>query len=137
MATLPDVLAEKIPNHYDGDLEDFTAEFVQGKLDETVDKIANKWGTLVAARLASGALSTRLYEAVVIRIAARVFENARGFRKENEGQYGYELSPAVASGTLWFTDEDVEDLTGVPAKPKPGSGPIGTATVGRHRAGWV
>ena len=47
------------------------------------------------------------------------------------------LNAAVASGTLWFTDDDVEDLTGVNPNEKKKSGPIGTATIGRHRPGWI
>lgn len=135
MATLPDVNVDKIPNHYSGDTSEFTEDFLQGKLDEVVDQINVRWGSIVASRLRSGALPLRLYEAVVVRVAARVFGNEDGFKKENEGQYGYEVSPLVASGYLWFTDIDEKDLTGAVA-PKKG-GKIGTATIGRHIPRWT
>lgn len=135
MATLPDVSKSKIGDHYSGDTSEFTDEFLQGKLDEVVDQINVRWGSIVATRLASGALPKRLYEAVVVRVAGRVFSNEDGFKKENEGQYGYENNPLVASGYLWFTDIDERDLTGAVA-PKKGSGMIGTATIGRHSPRW-
>ncbi|ALJ22046.1 hypothetical protein [Microbacterium sp. No. 7] len=131
---LPDVPVEMIPHYYYGDLEDFTNEYLEGKLGEVVDKITTRFGSLVKARLDNGSLPDRLYEATVVRIAARVFANPEGYRKENEGGYGYELNPAVASGTIWFTDEDIHDLTGI--DPKGGGGIVGTATIGRHRPGW-
>ena len=131
MATLPDVSPDKIPAHYSGDIGDFDPAFLQGKLHEVVDQINVRWGSIVEARLASGALPARLYEAVVVRVASRVFGNEDGFKKENEGQYGYEINPLVASGYLWFTDIDEKDLTGT-VVPKRANGPIGTATIGRH-----
>lgn len=134
MATLPDVKVHVIPNHYAGDTTQFTPEFLQGKLDEVVDQISTRWGSVVAARLASGKLPERLYRAVVVRVASRVFGNEDGFKKENEGQYGYEINPLVASGYLWFTDIDEKDLTGAVA-PKKG-GRVGTVTIGRHSPGW-
>lgn len=135
MATLPDVAVTEIEKHYSGNTDDFEQPFLEGKLGEVVDQINVRWGTLVESRLKSGALPQRLYNAVVVRVAARVFENPEGYRKENEGGYGYEINPAVGSGTLWFTDVDIEDLTG--QNPKRPAGRIGTATIGRHTPGWV
>lgn len=135
MALLPDVPVTDIAKHYNGDIGDFTQPFLEGKLGEVVDQINVRWGSLVRSRLDSGALPQRLYNAVVIRVAARVLSNPEGFRKENEGGYGYEINPAVGSGTLWFTDVDIEDLTG--SNPKRPIGRVGTATIGRHRPGWV
>lgn len=134
MATLPDVDVDKISKYYSGDVSEFEPEFLQGKLEEVVDQINVRWGSIVQSRLASGALPSRLYEAVVVRIASRVFGNEDGFKKENEGQYGYEVSALVASGYLWFTDIDEKDLTGTVA-PKKG-GTIGTKTIGRHVPNW-
>lgn len=133
MATLPDVSSDEISKHYSGDVSDFDSTFLNGKLGEVVDQINVRWGSTVASRLASGALPRRLYNAVVVRVASRVFSNEDGFKKENEGQYGYENNPLVASGYLWFTDIDEFDLTGVDRKK---SNVIGTATIGRHTPGW-
>lgn len=130
MATLPDVDKALIPTHYAGDTSEFTPEYLQGKLDEVVDQIKVRWGTIVESRLASGALPLRLYQAVVVRAASRVWDNTDGYKEEHEGQYGFKRDAMVASGYLWFTDIDVLDLTGVDPKAK--GGLIGTATIGRH-----
>lgn len=134
MATLPDVSVGRIPKYYSGDTDGYTDEFLEGKLEEVVDQINVRWGSLIESRLASGALPIRLYEAVVVRVVGRVLANEDGFKSENEGQYGYEISQMVGSGYLWFTDIDEKDLTGRVAPKK--SGPIGTATIGRHTPGW-
>lgn len=136
MATLPDVTAEEIPNHYSGDLDEFTDEFLKGKLDEVVDQINVRWGTIVENRLASGALPLRLYKAVVVRVASRVFANEEGLKEEHEGQYGYQTSALVGSGYLWFTDIDEKDLTGKVASKKP-MGRLGTISIGRHIPGGL
>lgn len=129
---LPEVGRAEIPNFYAEDVDDFTPEYLDNKLGEVVDKIRSRWGSLVAQRLATGALTERLYKGTVVRVAGRVFSNTEGYRRENAGQAGYELNPAVASGTIWFTDDDVEDLTGI--RPKQ-SNVFGTATIGRHHPG--
>lgn len=134
MATLPDVPTTEIPKYYPGDTSEFTDEYLQGKLNEVVDQINVRWGAIVASRLASGALPVRLYNAVVVRVASRVFGNEEGYQEEHEGQYGYKVSALVASGYLWFTDIDEKDLTGAVA-PKKG-GRVGTVTIGRHVPRW-
>ncbi|WP_100813017.1 hypothetical protein [Microbacterium lacus] len=138
MATLPDVAANTAPAHYAGDLEalGLTTPFVTGKLNEVVDLISVRWGSIVEERLRTGKLPTRLYKAVVWRVASRVFENVEGLKKETEGAYGYERSAAVASGTLWFTEDDERDLTGTVQLKKSG-GRIGTATLHPHRPGFL
>lgn len=133
---LPDVPAAKIANHSPADLTGLSAEFLQGKLNEVVDQITVRWGSLVEARLASGKLPQRLYEAVVVRVAARVFENVEGYKSEQEGQYQYERSAAVASGHLWFTEDDERDLTGTVTSRK-SHGPIGTVQTPRNRPGFA
>lgn len=110
---LPDVDVATIPDHYEGDTSYLTDKYLQGRLNEVVDKIETRWGTTVQKRLSSGKLKQRTYEAVVVRVAARVFRNPEGFESEKEGQYDYKLRATVASGTLWFTDDDVTDLTGI------------------------
>lgn len=129
--TLPEVTPDDIPKFWHGDTSEFTEEYLGGKLGEVVDKIASRWGALVARRLASGALTERLYKSTVVRVASRVFSNPEGFRSEAEGGYNYELNAAVASGTIWFTDEDITDLTG--EDPKSKGTVMGTITVSRHR----
>lgn len=135
MATLPDVAVTEIPKYYSGDTADFDPQFLEGKLGEVVDQINVRWGSIVESRLASGALPLRLYNAVVVRAASRVFSNEDGFSEEHEGQYGFKVNALVASGYLWFTDIDERDLTGTVASKK--GGRVGTATVRRHSPGWL
>lgn len=133
---LPEVTNADIATYYSGDVYDFEPEFLNGKLGEVVDMITARYGTVVSNRLEAGTLTARLYKAVVVRVAARVFANPEGYRKENEGGYGYEINPAVGSGTLWFTDDDIYDLTGTHPNPaKNPSAVIGTVGIGIHRPG--
>lgn len=136
--TLPEVGHAEIPKFWPGDTEGLTAEYLDGKLGEVVDSINVRWGSVVADRLRSGKLPERLFKAVVVRVASRVFSNTDGYKSETEGGYSYEVNAAVASGTIWFTDDDIADLTG--KKPKgQNEGTVGTITVGRHRPagrGW-
>ena len=129
--TLPEVTHEDIPKFWYGDTSEFTPDYLNGKLGEVVDKIASRWGSVVARRLASGALTDRLYRGTVVRVASRVFSNPEGYKSEAEGGYNYELNAAVASGTIWFTDDDIADLTG--EDPKSKGTMMGTITVSRHR----
>ena len=130
MTTLPDVDIDEIPKYSNVDTSEFGEDYLEGKLGEVVDAIKVRWGSVVAARLASGKLPLRLYNAVVVRVAARVFGNEDGFKKENEGQYGYELNQLAASGYVWFSDIDERDLTGRVTPKKPGR--AGTATLRRQ-----
>lgn len=134
--SLPEVTAGDIPSHYSGDLEDFTEEFLTGKLGEAADMIQSRYGDIVARRLESGRLTERLFKGIVVRVASRVFANPEGYRKENEGGYGYEINAAVGSGTLWLTDDDILDLTGTHPNPQKRTDfKIGTASLGVHRPG--
>lgn len=132
MSTLPDVSLDEIPKHYAGEIDDLSPAFLEGKLGEVVDMIADRHGTTVAARLASGKLTARRYNAIVVRVAARVFGNPDGYASEGGGQVQYQFNPLAASGTIWLTDDDVHDLTGVHPKR---SNVLGTASVGRHYRG--
>ncbi|MCJ1709231.1 hypothetical protein [Microbacterium sp. VKM Ac-2923] len=132
--TLPDVSIDEIPKHYAGEIDDLTPAFLEGKLGEVVDMIADRHGTAVAARLESGRLTLRRYNAIVVRVASRVFGNIDGFTEEGGAQVSYKFNPHAASGTIWLSDDDVHDLTGSNPNPKK-STVIGTATIGRHHPG--
>ncbi|MEW1990714.1 hypothetical protein [Microbacterium sp. NPDC078849] len=133
MTTLPEVSPDEIPKHSTVDVSDLANGYLKGKLGEVVDSIKSRWGSVVAARLESGVLTLRLYNAVVVRVAARVFGNEEGYKEEHEGQYGFQRESLAASGYIWFSDIDERDLTGRVA-PKRG-GRAGTATLSRQK-GW-
>ncbi|MDQ1113936.1 hypothetical protein QE418_003384 [Microbacterium testaceum] len=132
--TLPDVSVDEIPKHYAGELDDLPPAFLEARLGEVVDMIADRHGSMVSARLTSGRLTIRRYEAIVVRVAARVFGNPDGFTEETGGQVNYRFNPLAASGTIWLSDDDVYDLTGVHPNPDR-SNVLGTASVGRHYRG--
>src|SRR5690606_8205532 len=54
------------------------------------------------------------YRALVVKIEAaavlRVLRNPEGYRQETEGNYGYSLSAAVASGHLFVMDSEWAEL---------------------------
>lgn len=133
MATLPEVTAEAVPKYSTADISEYTDEYIDGKLGEVVDQIKSRWGSVVQSRLSSGVLTERLYQAVVVRVASRVFMNEDGLKEEHEGQYGYQVNALAASGYLWFTDIDERDLTGRVAPKR--NGRAGTAAV-RRQNGW-
>lgn len=127
---LPDVSVAQFGVNYEGDVAQFDEAFLENKLGVVVDKITNRWGVLVQSRLDSGALTERLYAAIVAEAVLRLVRNPDGYRTEQEGTYSYTLSAAVAAGYLYFTAENVQDLTGIDPK---GSNVFGTARIGIMR----
>lgn len=107
------------------DLADFKPAYLENLLRQAVDRITTRWGARVSARLASGALSEELFKDVVSRSVMRVLRNPAGFTSEQEGNYQYSTRAQVASGYLWFTDDDVIDLLGV----------VSNTMIGTHRIG--
>lgn len=115
--SLPVIDASEIGKFYHGDVSDYDTDFVQNKLDEAVDRITTRgWKTLVEGRIASGLLTEHLYKSIVFRAAGRALSNPDGFRKENEGQYGYERFGEGATGDVDFTAREIADLTGIQTK---------------------
>lgn len=112
--TLPDVVVTDIADHYHDDVSDYTDAYLLSKLNAVIDGIITRgWESLVSQRIASGTLPLRHYKAIVVRIAARVFANPEGFKKENEGQYGYERGYQNSTGEIMFSPDDIRELTGI------------------------
>jgi len=128
--TLPAVAVDTIAANYEGGnalFEMASREFVETKAKQAVARIQTRWGARVQDRLDAGTLPLDTYEAVVAESVLRVVRNPDGLRMEQEGNYQYGRFANVANGLLMFTDDNVEDLTGV----KPGRGFVGTARIGR------
>ncbi|MCI2958248.1 hypothetical protein MN032_11115 [Agromyces atrinae] len=114
------------------ELDEFTNEYLVGKIQTVIDKAQGRWGDRIAARLASGHLTAHLYAETIGEAVFRVVRNPDGFRRENEGNYGYERSAVVAGGWLFFSSENMIDLIGY----DPGAtSKIGTARTSRYRGG--
>lgn len=131
---LPAVPVTVLEDSYEGDLDDFgySEGWFDRKLAEAVAKVQSRWGAVVEPRLTGGTLAQVTYEAVICEAVLRVARNTNGYRGEQEGNYQYQQDVTVAAGKLFFTDENIEDLTG--SNPRR-SGKMGTAVVEPH-GGW-
>lgn len=107
----PDDVASR---YLEGDLlSEFTSEQVQTQITDAVDWSDSRWLAAINARLASGKISANLYKRTIADAVLRVMRNPGGLASENEGGYGYSTRATVASGNLWFTDDDITTLTGI------------------------
>jgi hypothetical protein len=93
----------------------------------------DRWRVKIESRLASGTLSPDSYKRIIANAVLRVLRNPEGYSSENEGGYGNSRRATVASGDLWFTGDEIEQLTGI--SPKPSSVP-GTISIGLD-SGWA
>lgn len=126
--TLPAVSYESVVAHYEGDPAQLgSRDFVETQTKKAVGRLAARYGTRILNRLNSGVLSTELYEGTIAEAVLRILRNPDGFRMEQQGNYQYQLSSAVASGYLWFTQDNIDDLAGS------GFSPIGTASIALHK----
>lgn len=133
MASVTVEVQDVVNRYLEGDLlSEFTTEQIQTQITDAVDFSESRWLARITARLASGALTSNLYKRTIADAVLRVMRNPGGLASENEGGYGYATRASVASGNLWFTDDDIQTLTGV--RPK-SPGAVGTISVGLHR-GW-
>lgn len=125
---LPAVTYATLAEEYEGDIEDFgfTRRWFERKLGAAVAKAESRWGSRIQERLDGGRLAEVTYQAVICEAVLRVARNTDGYRSEQEGNYQYEQDATVASGKLFFTDENEADLTGIHPRK---SSRIGTATV--------
>lgn len=112
---LPPVDATTLADEYEGDLDDFgfADSWFERKLRVAVAKAQSRWGSQIDARLGDGRLALETYQSVICSAVLRIARNTNGYRSEQEGNYQYEQDVTVAAGKLFFTDEEVEDLTGV------------------------
>jgi hypothetical protein len=116
---------------YDGDLlSEFSDSYIDTQIADAVDYASARWSAQIESRLASGALTPNLYKRVIADAVLRVARNPGGLTSENEGGYGYGIRANVASGNLWFTDDDLVSLLGITPK-----GVAGTIGIGLDR-GW-
>jgi hypothetical protein len=131
MMALPEVTPEDVDARYDGDLlSEFDATYIETQIGDAVDYVGSRWRARVEARLASGDLTVNLFKRVISDAVLRVARNPGGLASENEGGYGYSTRSSVASGNLWFTEDDILSLCG----PLEGNFP-GTIGIGLDR-GW-
>lgn len=120
------VSKEDVAARYDGDLlSEFTELYVTTQIADAVDYADSRWLDQINSRLASGKLTANLYKRTISDAVLRVMRNPGGLASENEGGYGYSTRANVASGNLWFTDDDIANLIGAQGSALPGTVGIG------------
>lgn len=110
---------------------EYEADYIGAKIAEAVDTANAEWGSLIQSRLDAGILTPALYKARIASAVLRIVRNPDGYRKETEGNYGYDRDARVAGGYLMFTEDDVSTLTGW----KPKKSRIGTIHL-TTQPGW-
>jgi hypothetical protein len=119
MDGIPEVIVDDVKNRYEGDISVFDPTYVETQIQDAVDHALSRWRAEITSRLASGELTPNLYKRVIANAVLRVIRNPQGFSNENDGGYGYGLRATVASGDMWFTDDDIESLAGPQNKTVP------------------
>jgi hypothetical protein len=119
--SIPQVVPDDVKNRYEGDISVFDPEYVAAQIADAVDFALSRWRAEITSRLASGDLTPNLYKRVIANAVLRVIRNPQGFSNENDGGYGYGLRATVASGDMWFTDDDIESLAGSQGNAVPGT----------------
>ena len=103
---------DDVAKRYEGDLGRFSKEFVETQISDAVDYADARWGSFVEALLAAKVLTSGLYQRVIADAVLRVLRNPQGLASEGDGGYSYTTRATVASGNLWFTQDDIELLSG-------------------------
>jgi hypothetical protein len=112
---------------YEGDLEsEFRSDYISTQITDAVALADAHWGDAINSRLSSGALPATVYKRIIANAVLRVLRNPEGYTSENEGGYGNSRRVVVASGDLWFTEEEAAQLSGISAGG-PGPGTVGIA----------
>lgn len=119
MDDIPPVSIDDVKNRYEGDITAFDTAYVTTQIADAVDHALSRWRAEITSRLASGDLTPNLYKRVISNAVLRVIRNPQGFSNENDGGYGYGLRATVASGDMWFTDDDIESIAGPQNKTVP------------------
>jgi hypothetical protein len=113
------VTTADVQERFEGDLAAFNPEYVAATIQDAVDYADRHWGPVIEQQLAAGSLTSNLYKRVIATAVLRILRNPQGFASENDGGYSYSLRAQVASGSLWFTQDEIETLTGPQSKTVP------------------
>jgi len=106
------VSIDDVKARYEGDLGRFPEAFVKTQISDAVDYADARWGTFIEQRLTSKVITEGLYKRIISDAVLRVLRNPQGLASEGDGGYSYTTRATVASGNLWFTQDDVELLSG-------------------------
>ena len=110
-----------ILSSYEGVLLEAKKDWYQSQIDKAVRMLLAKLPSL-QEWISSGELDKDLVADKVGDAVLRVIRNPEGLSNESGGGYSYGLANRVASGDLWFGDNDLADLTPVKFKDSTGLG---------------
>lgn len=113
------VSADDVQARFEGDLGAFDPKLVTTMIQDAVDYADRRWGLVIEQQLANGNLTANLYKRTIAIAVLRVLRNPQGYASEGDAGYSYSLRAQVASGSLWFTDDEIETLTGPQSKTVP------------------
>ena len=117
---------EFLRDTYEGELPDSKQAYYQRKVDEAVRLLLRKCPNLLE-RIDSGKLEKEFVEDTVAKAVLRVVRNPIGLTSESEGNYSYSLGNRVASGDIWYPDNELAAL---------GCGDAGLPRTIRVNLGW-
>lgn len=121
LVDLPEVTIGDLTVRSEIPLDAFEPAYVENLARQAVDRARVRWGSLIAARIATADLPLELFKDVIARSCMRVLRNPEGFTGETEGNYQYSKRVAVAGGFLMFSDDDITDLIGAAPSRLPGA----------------
>jgi len=89
-----------VTDAYEGTLTPEQTSWVQSKIDSTEIRLASFIGPLNLA-------DPDKVREVIVGAVLRVIRDPTGMRTESDGDYSYGRDPLVASGRIWFPDDDL------------------------------
>lgn len=107
-------------------LDGFKPEYVESLAKSAVLTLQARWGSVIQKRLDSGVLDPHLYQQVIANAVLRIVNNPQGYTMEQAGAYQYQMRATVASGYLFFTEDELDTLLGINRKSRlPGTIGVG------------
>lgn len=109
MANDLDITLDQVKASYEGTIPTQKNDWVNGKIDEAVRSLLSYIPDL-PSRVADGSVDADLVSDKVVAAVLRVVRNPTGYDEEQEGDYRYRLNKLVASGDIWYPDNDLTAL---------------------------
>lgn len=94
---------------FEGDLDPDKQAYYDRKVDEAVRLLLRKCPGLLK-KVEDGELDPEFVSDTVAKAVLRVIRNPEGFTNESEGNYSYGLGARVASGDIWYPDNELDAL---------------------------
>ena len=112
------VTLERVKNAFEQDIDPADEAWVEDRIDTAARLLIRKVPALVA-RIVAGELDADFVKDKVVACVLRVLRNPEGLESEQEGNYDYKFRNLVASGDLWYTRDELNDLAAPDRKDQP------------------